>query len=139
MTARAAGVKKRSRKVIDITHWRSPPVEDLEEVYQTAGQGPGLLNTLGRKHRGLRTALKSMAGLGLAVGFVVLAALTTGPMDYDPPAGAALPPIRDVSLPPPALWTWDDKAFIDPPGPETSWKRVALVQTHYLITHPPSA
>ena len=27
-----------------------------------------------------------------------------------------LPPIRDVSMDPPALWTYDGKAFIDPPG-----------------------
>jgi hypothetical protein len=58
-------VKPNSRKIIDIARWQNPPVKDPEEAYRTSRNGLDILNTLERKHPGIRIALKSMAGMGL--------------------------------------------------------------------------
>lgn len=77
-----------------------------------------------QERNGFQVAIKNSAGLVLAVALVVLAALSTGPYLPEKSEGIALPPIRDVYLPPPALWTWDEEAFIDPPGRVAPWRRL---------------
>jgi len=41
------------------------------EAYRTPGKQPAILNTISKKHKGIRTALRGMVGLALAVASVM--------------------------------------------------------------------